>query len=172
MGAGFAALLRTYRLLVERCVLFSWSRKETALIFLQRHDYGNIGKEAFRGQRKKVTCLFSILQKLGWFFKKHWIRYTVAITLLIVAGIAEIIPPKILGYAVDEIHMGSITADRLIAMISWTLGITVLIYLMTYVWMYQLFGGAFLVERVLRSRFMRHLLKMTPTFSKSTGRAI
>ncbi|MFC9776979.1 ABC transporter ATP-binding protein [Paenibacillus chitinolyticus] len=108
--------------------------------------------------------MFSILQKLGWFFKKHWIRYTVAITLLIVAGIVEIIPPKILGYAVDEIHMGSITAGRLISMISWTLGITVIIYLMTYVWMYQLFGGAFLVERVLRSRFMRHLLKMTPTF--------
>jgi ATP-binding cassette subfamily B protein len=30
--------------------------------------------------------------------------------------------------------------------------------------MYQLFGGAYLVERKLRSRFMSHLLKMTPTF--------
>jgi ATP-binding cassette, subfamily B, multidrug efflux pump len=32
------------------------------------------------------------------------------------------------------------------------------------VWMYKLFGGAFLVERKLRSRFMKHLLKMSPTF--------
>ncbi|MVP01693.1 ABC transporter ATP-binding protein [Paenibacillus lutrae] len=108
--------------------------------------------------------MFSILGKLGWFFKENWIRYTVAVTLLIVAGIAEIIPPKILGYAVDEIQMGSITAERLVSMIVWTLVITVGIYLITYVWMYQLFGGSFLVERILRSRFMRHLLKMTPTF--------
>ncbi|WP_068776706.1 ABC transporter ATP-binding protein [Paenibacillus sp. FJAT-26967] len=108
--------------------------------------------------------MFSILGKLGWFFKENWIRYTVAVTLLIVAGIAEIIPPKILGYAVDEIQMGSITAERLVSMIVWTLVITLGIYLITYVWMYQLFGGSFLVERILRSRFMRHLLKMTPTF--------
>ncbi len=40
----------------------------------------------------------------------------------------------------------------------------VLSYGITYVWMYKLFGGAFLVERKLRSRFMKHLLKMSPTF--------
>ncbi len=38
------------------------------------------------------------------------------------------------------------------------------LYLITYFWMYRLFGGSFLVERILRSRFMGHLLRMTPTF--------
>ncbi|KGM45449.1 multidrug ABC transporter ATP-binding protein, partial [Neobacillus niacini] len=42
--------------------------------------------------------------------------------------------------------------------------IMVFSYGITYVWMYKLFGGAFLVERKLRSRFMKHLLKMSPTF--------
>src|SRR5690606_26443216 len=32
------------------------------------------------------------------------------------------------------------------------------------VWQYQLFGGAYVIERQLRSSLMGHFLKMTPTF--------
>ncbi|MBR2570313.1 MAG: ATP-binding cassette domain-containing protein, partial [Paenibacillus sp.] len=38
------------------------------------------------------------------------------------------------------------------------------IYVITYIWMYLLFGGSILVERKLRSKYMSHLLKMTPPF--------
>jgi len=108
--------------------------------------------------------MFSVLGKLSWFFKQNWKRYTVAILLLIAVGILEIIPPKLIGVAIDAIHVGSLTMTNLIQYILFLLGLTIVIYGVTYVWMYQLFGGAFLVERILRSRFMRHLLKMTPTF--------
>lgn len=42
--------------------------------------------------------------------------------------------------------------------------VLIIIYYMTYIWMHKLFGGSNLVERLLRTRFMNHLLRMTPPF--------
>ncbi|QPA32571.1 ABC transporter ATP-binding protein [Thermaerobacillus caldiproteolyticus] len=108
--------------------------------------------------------MFSVLWKLGWFFKQHWRRYTVAIMLLILGGALEMIPPKLIGIAIDDIYIGGLTKEKLFLYALLLLGLAFVIYGVNYTWMYQLFGGAFLVERILRSRFMRHLLKMTPTF--------
>lgn len=108
--------------------------------------------------------MLSVMQKLGWFFQQEWKRYTIAVSLLIFVGILEVIPPMLVGKSIDAIQLGSFTWEE----INWTLltllGISVSAYLITYVWMYQLFGGAILVERMMRSRLMRHFLKMTPTF--------
>jgi ATP-binding cassette, subfamily B, multidrug efflux pump len=108
--------------------------------------------------------MFSVLWKLGWFFKQNWKRYTIAILMLICVGILEVIPPKLIGMAIDDIHQGMLTKEKLWQYISLLCVLAVVIYVVTYTWMYQLFGGAFLVERILRSRFMGHLLKMSPPF--------
>jgi ATP-binding cassette subfamily B multidrug efflux pump len=76
----------------------------------------------------------------------------------------EVIPPKLIGISIDEIYLGTMTGERLLQLISMLLVVNVLNYTATYTWMYQLFGGAHLVERTLRSRLMHHFLKMTPTF--------
>ncbi len=108
--------------------------------------------------------MFSILFKLKWFFKEHWKRYTIAITLLILVGIIDILPPQILGMFIDEINVGSLTSVKTMQYIAAVAIITISSYAITYFWMYKLFGGAFVLERKLRSKFMGHLLKMTPTF--------
>ncbi|WP_019153391.1 ABC transporter ATP-binding protein [Robertmurraya massiliosenegalensis] len=108
--------------------------------------------------------MFSILKKLSWFFKENWKRYTVAITLLIFVGILDVMPPRLVGMAIDDMHVGSMTSEKIFQYMGIFVVITVVSYGVTYIWMYQLFGGAYLVERKLRSRFMNHLLKMTPTF--------
>ncbi|MDR4937605.1 ABC transporter transmembrane domain-containing protein [Rossellomorea marisflavi] len=108
--------------------------------------------------------MFIIFKKLSWFFKENWKRYTVAIILLTIVGILDVVPPKLVGDAIDEIQVGSLTREAIVHYLLLLTGITVVSYGMTYVWMYQLFGGAFLVERKLRSRFVGHLMKMTPTF--------
>ncbi|MEH7301090.1 ABC transporter ATP-binding protein [Neobacillus drentensis] len=108
--------------------------------------------------------MFSVLKKLSWFFKENWKRYVVAVTLLILVGLLDVIPPKIIGMAIDDIHIGVMNKEKIIHYLSILLIIMVSSYAITYIWMYQLFGGAFLVERKLRSRFMNHLLKMTPSF--------
>jgi ATP-binding cassette, subfamily B, multidrug efflux pump len=108
--------------------------------------------------------MFSILRKLSWFFKENWKRYTVAITLLIFIGFVDVIPPKLVGMVIDDIHMGVISKEKIMQYFLAFTVLTVVSYGVTYIWMYQLFGGAFLIERKLRSQFMRHLFKMTPTF--------
>lgn len=108
--------------------------------------------------------MLSVLSKLSWFFKENWKRYSVAITLLVFAGVLDVLPPKIVGMAIDSIQLGSMDQALIFKYIGSLLLITVVSYAITYIWMYQLFGGAFLVERKLRTRFMKHLLKMTPTF--------
>ncbi|MCM3289115.1 ABC transporter transmembrane domain-containing protein [Paenibacillus sp. MER 180] len=108
--------------------------------------------------------MFSVLGKLGWFFKEHKTRYLIGVTLLIAVGILELLPPRLLGNAIDEIVTGAITWQSLTKYLSYILGSMVIIYGITYVWMYQIFGGANLVERKLRSKLMRQFLKMTPSF--------
>jgi ATP-binding cassette, subfamily B, multidrug efflux pump len=108
--------------------------------------------------------MFAVLKKLRWFFKENWRRYVLAITLLILVGVLDVMPPKLIGMAIDDIHVGVISKEEILRYLGILFLIMVASYAITYVWMYGLFGGAYLVERKLRSRFVQHLLKMTPGF--------
>ncbi|RHW34182.1 ATP-binding cassette domain-containing protein [Neobacillus notoginsengisoli] len=108
--------------------------------------------------------MFSVLKKLSWFFKENWRRYTVSIVLLAIAGLIDILPPKLIGMEIDDIRTGVMAKGLILRYMLILSSITVVSYLVTYIWHYKLFGGAYLVERKLRSRFMGHLLKMAPPF--------
>ncbi len=108
--------------------------------------------------------MFSVLKKLGWFFKEHWIRYTVAIALLNIVNVLEVLPPMIVGMAIDDMSIGEMNQETLMTYVWWMIGLMVTLYILTYIWNYQLFSGAYVLERKLRSGFIGHLLKMTPTF--------
>ncbi|WP_282067267.1 ABC transporter ATP-binding protein [Bacillus pumilus] len=115
--------------------------------------------------------MFSVFAKLGWFFKQEWRRYTIAITLLLIVNVLEMLPPRYLGQAVDDIRSGQFTTSSIVFYVTIFCLLGVVVYTLTYFWMYQLFGGANVMERVMRGKLMRHLLKMTPTFyeKKKTG---
>ncbi|PEB56488.1 multidrug ABC transporter permease/ATP-binding protein [Bacillus pseudomycoides] len=108
--------------------------------------------------------MFSVLQKLTWFFKEHWKRYSIAIGALLIVNIIEIVPPKVLGLTIDRIKTGSLTSGVIMQYIWILFGATIGGYVLTFIWQRQLFGGAFVLEKTMRSKFMGHLLKMTPTF--------
>ncbi|WP_059053338.1 ABC transporter ATP-binding protein [Paenibacillus senegalimassiliensis] len=108
--------------------------------------------------------MFSVLKNLGWFFRQEKRRYIIGLFLLIVAGVAELAPPRLLGSAIDEIVAGTVTWASLTRYILLIIVVLMFIYYITYIWMHSLFGGSNLVERLLRTRFMSHLLRMTPPF--------
>jgi len=108
--------------------------------------------------------MISVFGKLAWFFKQEWRRYTLAVGFLILAGLLEVIPPMLVGKSIDAIQLGSLTREGLVQTVLLFAGITVTVYIISYVWIYKLFGGSFVVERLMRSQLMRHLLKMTPSF--------
>lgn len=104
------------------------------------------------------------MYKLGWFFKLEKKRYAVAIVLLITCGIIEVFPPMMVGTAIDSIHNGSLTWDSLTLTLGQLGVIAAATYIISYIWLSKLLGGAFVVERMMRSQLMRHFLRMTPTF--------
>lgn len=108
--------------------------------------------------------MLGVIGKLGWFFKLEWKRYAIAITLLVLIGFVEVLPPKLLGYTVDGISQGTLSTERFLWIVAAWLAITVGSYFITYIWMSRLFGGANVLERLLRGKLMGHFLKMTPTF--------
>ncbi|MFD1017629.1 ABC transporter ATP-binding protein [Thalassobacillus hwangdonensis] len=108
--------------------------------------------------------MFGVFSKLSWFFKKYWKRYTFAIIALIIASIIDIIPPKLVGMAIDEMQFNSMTYDRMMELLLIYGGLIIASYTISYYWVYMLFGGAHMLERTMRSNLMAHFLKMTPTF--------
>ncbi|MGG3985641.1 ABC transporter ATP-binding protein [Heyndrickxia faecalis] len=108
--------------------------------------------------------MFSVLGKLGWFFKAYWKRYAIAVLALSIVNLLEVLPPMILGDSIDKIFTGEMTAYIFSLYIGVMLAIAAALYGLTYIWQYNLFGGAFIVEKMLRSRLMNHFLKMAPPF--------
>lgn len=108
--------------------------------------------------------MFSVLGKLSWFFKDHWVRYTVAITLLIIGSVIEVIPPWIIGEAIDAITTGELTSGTLRTYVLLFAAIILGGYITNFIWQYQLFGGSVKIERILRTRLMSKFLHMTPGF--------
>ena len=108
--------------------------------------------------------MFTVLFKLGWFFKQYKGRYLIALFLLIILNFVEVVPPSLVGHVIDGINQGTLTTTTLLWTIGIYLGLIIISYVFGYIWQYQLFGGANVLQKTLRARLMRHFLKMTPTF--------
>lgn len=108
--------------------------------------------------------MFSVLFKLKWFFKENKKRYTIALILLMMTNVLVIIPPWLIGEAIDSIYTQTLTLKLLSGYIGAMFVIIIVGYMCNYIWQYQLFGGAYVIERQLRGNLMGHFLKMTPTF--------
>lgn len=108
--------------------------------------------------------MFDVLKKLGWFFKQYRKQYSIAIVLLIVASVIEIIPPWLIGEAIDDMTTSALTEASLRNYVIAFIAIIVSSYVLNFIWQYQLFGGAITIDRILRKRLFRQFLKMKPTF--------
>ncbi|MGE7988880.1 ABC transporter ATP-binding protein [Lysinibacillus fusiformis] len=108
--------------------------------------------------------MFDVLSKLGWFFKRYWKQYTVAIVLLMIASGLEVVPPYLLGSIIDILTAGEMTPAVLTKYVFIFVGIIIGGYLLNFVWQFRLFEGAINLEKILRRNLMQHFLRMTPTF--------
>ncbi|MDY0407788.1 ABC transporter ATP-binding protein [Virgibacillus soli] len=108
--------------------------------------------------------MFQVFKKLDWFFKHYWKRYLFAIIALICASTLALIPPKFVGFVIDQIQFETLTTRILVMLISAYVVLALMHYIISFLWDYTLFGGAVILERWIRSKLMGHYLKMTPTF--------
>lgn len=108
--------------------------------------------------------MFSVLGKLGWFFKENKKKYTLAVLALGIVNLVEIWPPKLIGMAIDDIYLQSLTKNGLLLYIGALLIILIISYIFSYLWQYHLYGGSYILEKNLRGKLMNHLTRMTPKF--------
>jgi len=108
--------------------------------------------------------MFDVLSKLGWFFKKYWKQYSIAVVLLMIASGLEVVPPYLLGSIIDLLTAGEMTPALLTKYILIFVCIIIGGYTLNFVWQFRLFEGAINLEKILRRNLMQHFLRMTPTF--------
>lgn len=113
----------------------------------------------------------SFVTRLRWFFKDRWGSYAIAVGLMSLVSLLSTIPPNLIGKTVDHIKEGQLTASGLTQTVLLLIGLSLLLYVLVYIWITTLFGNSALIEKLLRGRLLAHLTKMTPAFFQrnSTG---
>ncbi len=113
----------------------------------------------------------SFVIRLKWFFKERWGSYTLAIGLMTLVSLLSMIPPRLIGNEIDVMEKGALTAAELSRTVLILAGLSLLTYVFVYIWITNLFGNSVLIEKLLRSRLLKHLTRMRPSFfqRRSTG---
>ncbi|WP_299729447.1 ABC transporter transmembrane domain-containing protein [uncultured Endozoicomonas sp.] len=106
----------------------------------------------------------SIFWNLGWFFKKHWLRYSFCVLFLILVSLAELLPPWIIGELVDEVQQDRVTFAMVLQSSLLIAFIGLAIYVLRNGWRIMLFGGAIELGRVMRLRLFHQFTHMSPEF--------
>jgi ATP-binding cassette subfamily B multidrug efflux pump len=112
----------------------------------------------------------AFIMRMNWFFKLRWKSYTVAILALIADFSIVLIPPLIMGDLVDMVNEGTLTQAILDYNVLLLVGIAITSYALVLIWVNVLFRNAMLAELMMRSKLIRHLILMTPTFFQRNSR--
>lgn len=108
--------------------------------------------------------MFSILRKLGWFFKLRWKSYTFGVFGLIAVAILSAVTPLILGNIIDQMVSNTLTFQSLALQSGTILVFAIVMYGLRYGWRVAIFGNSTLLESILRNRLFAHFTKMDSQF--------
>src|SRR5690606_38481147 len=102
--------------------------------------------------------------ELGWFFKERKLHYAVGIFMLLIVAFLGVLPPRIIGFVVDEISKGTLTRSYLLMWLGVLAGAALAMYALRYAWRIMIFGSSILLARNLREQLFRHFTRMSPAF--------
>lgn len=105
-----------------------------------------------------------VLLQLGWFFKQRKKQYGLGIAALVFVSLLQLLPPKIIGFIVDDITDGTLVASKLTTWLIILAVAGVLMYASRYYWRVMIFGSAVLLSRTMRERLFTHFTRMSPSF--------
>jgi ATP-binding cassette subfamily B protein len=112
----------------------------------------------------------TFFKTLKWYFKIYWPAYVLAILFIIAVRVLGVIPPKIIGDTIDRMSMGSLTGGSLLRTIGLLALLALATFATTYLWINTLMVNSIRIEKLLRSRLLRHISKMTPRFFQRNSR--
>lgn len=105
-----------------------------------------------------------LFAQLSWYFHREWRRYLGAIFILIITAFLQLLPPALVGIIIDRITEENISVAVLLMWIGLILAISLVVYLLRYVWRVLLFGASYQLAVELRADFYQQLSQQTPGF--------
>ncbi|MZI92328.1 ATP-binding cassette domain-containing protein [Vibrio sp. CAIM 722] len=111
-----------------------------------------------------------LFNHLGWFFRRYWHTYSLALLMLFSVGLINMAIPWIIGQSVDQLLATKDMAhtEHLLWLL---LAAGVSVYLLRYGWRRLLFGTSYLLGNKLREQYYQRLTKQGQAFysANSTG---
>ncbi len=104
--------------------------------------------------------IFRTLKKLSWFFKENILQYVLCGFCLLFVSIAPTIPAKLLGVAIDDIVMGTITYQRIFLYVLGIFILPLLVYLVNIYYHYTFNKIGQKLSYELREKYLNHLFEM------------
>ncbi|AQQ53059.1 ABC transporter ATP-binding protein [Planococcus lenghuensis] len=101
---------------------------------------------------------------LSWFFKERKKQYIIGVIMLLLVALLQLLPPKIIGFVVDEISAGSLTSSFLISWLGILAAAAAGMYVLRYWWRQMIFGSSLVLARNLRRDLYHHFTQMSPAF--------
>lgn len=105
-----------------------------------------------------------IFRKLGWFFKEQRNNYIRGVLDLVMTALLNMLPPFFIGYTVNLIVDHQLTLGKLTGILVILVADALLLYFFRYLWATHIWGGATILEKILRKRLYAHFMQMDEQF--------
>ncbi|WP_343128105.1 ABC transporter transmembrane domain-containing protein [Buchnera aphidicola (Takecallis taiwana)] len=105
-----------------------------------------------------------LFKEIKWYFLQEWKRYLGSIIILTIIAILQLIPPKIIGILVDQIIVKKRYDNKLFYWTGLILFISILIYILRYIWRILLFSAAYKLAVMIRIQLYHALNKKNVKF--------
>ncbi len=98
------------------------------------------------------------------FLKKHWYRYVLGISVLVLVDLSQLFIPKLVGQVVDHLKLPKPDQRYIWLMISWIMGIAIGMAILRFFWRYFIIGASRRFEYVSRNFLFEKLMSLTPGY--------
>ncbi|WP_415720956.1 ABC transporter transmembrane domain-containing protein [Photobacterium ganghwense] len=105
-----------------------------------------------------------VFWQLRWYFRQQWRRYGGAIGILILVSLFELLPPRAIGWIVDDVVAGEMSLTVMFGWLGGLVAIWFFVYFLRIIWRVWLFGAAAELGTVLRNRLYKHFSFHPPVF--------
>jgi ATP-binding cassette subfamily B protein len=113
---------------------------------------------------RQETPLALLLQVLRPIFQRHWLRLACGLLALVVVDFLQLIIPRFVKSAVDELSAGTADTARLIELSLCVCLVAMLVAVLRFTWRYLIIGFSRILEKKLRDQLFDHLLRMDQPF--------
>ncbi|EIT86876.1 ABC transporter ATP-binding protein/permease [Fictibacillus macauensis ZFHKF-1] len=106
----------------------------------------------------------SVFADLFWYFKSEKKRYIGGIVLLALVSLCLLLPPNIVGRAIDQMKAGTLTKSDLLLYVLLLAIVAVTVYVLRFFWRVLIYGASISLALLLRNRLFTHYTKMSASF--------